>query len=67
VLAQRAGQAFVAGDDSRQEAAERVGPQEPARVDGRGLEEDRPDAAARAGGVVGDEVVRRQVVADEAR
>jgi spermidine/putrescine transport system ATP-binding protein len=36
-------------------------------VDGRGLEDDEPHAASRAGLVVGEEVVRRQALVDERR
>ena len=57
----------VARGDLGQKAAERVRCEQPGRVHRRRLEHDQAGAAARAGLVVGDEVVGRQVVVDERR
>ena len=57
----------VARGDLGQEAAERVRREQPGRVHRCRLEHDQAGAAARAGLVVGDEVVGRQVVVDERR
>jgi hypothetical protein len=67
VAPHRAGDALVAVDDGGQVAAEGVRRQQSGRVDGRGFEEDRADAAGRARGVVGDEVLSGEVVVDERR
>ena len=52
---------------AREVGRERLGGQQPAGMDGGGLEDDHAGAAAGAGLVVGDEVVRRQVLRDEVR
>ena len=54
-------------DDLGQVPTERVRGQQAALVDRRRLEDDQPDTASRAGLVIGDEVVRRQVLVDESR
>ena len=58
---------LVAGHDLLLVAGQRVGGQEPGRVHRGRLEDDEPRAAARAGLMVGDELVRRHVVVDERR
>jgi hypothetical protein len=55
------------GHDLGQVAADGVRGQEARGVDGRRLDDDQPRAACRAGAVVGDQVVGRQVVVDERR
>ena len=52
-------------DDLREVAAEGVRGEQARRVHRRRLEHDQPDAAPRPRLVVGDEVVRRQVLVDE--
>jgi len=52
--------------DLRQEATDRVRREQPGRMDGGRLEEDRAGPAPRTRLVVGEEVVRREMVVDEA-
>src|SRR6185312_1200773 len=57
--------AAVAADDLRHVAGQRVGREAAGLVHGGRLEDDHAGAARRARLVVGDELVRRQVVVDE--
>ena len=65
VRADGLGHAAVAGDDLGLVAGQGVGGQPPGLVDGGRLEDDHPRPARRARLVVGDELVRGQVVVDE--
>ena len=67
VRADGVAEAAVGRHDLGQVAADRVRRQEARGVHRGRLEEDRPDAAARPGLLVGDEVVGRHVVVHEAR
>ena len=65
VRADGRGHAAVAGDDLGLVAGQGVGGQPPGLVDSGRLEDDHPRPACRARLVVGDELVRRQVIVDE--
>jgi hypothetical protein len=67
VRVHRAGQLLVDGHDRGQVAADRVRRQQAGVVDRGCLDDDQPGAAAGACLVVGDQVVGRKVVVDQAR